>query len=739
MAFFSDPMSAMGLIRIIITANKMDDVKKTKEQLVNELMTLRKRVDGLKNDKIECEKKEQALQLAQFTVDRAADAIFWMAPDAKFSFVNDEACRSLGYSRKELLSMTVHDIDPNFPAEAWPEHWEDVRQRGSFAFESRHRAKDGRVFPVDITVNYLKFNGNEYNCAFARNITERKKAEENLSKSRYFSELVINSLPGVFYLVDNEGNFHKWNKNAETVTEYSADEIKEMKTIEFFEGEDKKLIAEKSQEVFDKGVSYAEADLVSKSGRKTRYYFTGHLLTIDNKQYLAGMGIDISDIKKTHDALVLARREWENIFQAIGHPTIILDADHYVLAANRATVTAAGKILQDIIGKKCYELLHGSHEPPENCPLEKMLRSGNFEIEPMEIKAFEGTYLVSCTPVLDSAGRLQKVIHIATDITDRKRAEEALECSEERYRSFVQNFQGIAYKGNMNFTAIFFHGLVEEMTGYTEEEFVKGKPRWDQVIHPDDLPGLKDSFENIRTVPDHSDVREYRIVHKNGQTRWVRERVKNIADDSGKLAFVQGVIHDITVEKSAENDLRESEKKYHRLIDALQEGIWMIDNEDKTTYVNDHMADMLGYAADEMLGKRVFSFMDDHWKEMCRYYVERRRNGIREQHDFELLKKDGSPLSVTMAASPVYDENGNLLGALGVSGDTSCADHNVAWRTRDALGLDHVPAGLTVGDNIIYDIVGGVSLSGFGHPTCLGTEDVVNAQIIIDHPLGDNP
>lgn len=88
----------------------------------------------------------------------------------------------------------------------------------------------------------------------------------------------------------------------------------------------------------------------------------------------------------------------------------------------------------------------------------------------------------------------------------------------------------------------------------------------------------------------------------------------------------------------------------------------------------------------------------------------------------------------------LYDANGNMIGALGVSGDTSCADHNIAWRTRDALELDNVPAGLTVGDNIIYDIdANGVSASGFGHPTCLSVEDTVNTQIIIDHPLGPNP
>jgi PAS domain S-box-containing protein len=120
---------------------------------------------------------ERALRLTQFAVDHAGDAVFWLTRDARFFYANLQACRHLGYSREELLSMTVHDIDPNFPAEAWPRHWEELEQRKSFVFESLHRTKDGRLVPVEITVNYLEFEGNEYNCAFARDISVRRRAE----------------------------------------------------------------------------------------------------------------------------------------------------------------------------------------------------------------------------------------------------------------------------------------------------------------------------------------------------------------------------------------------------------------------------------------------------------------------------------------------------------------------------------------------------------------------------------
>jgi PAS domain S-box-containing protein len=137
---------------------------------------------SIKNEKLELEiaerkRVEEALRLTQFSIDHAGDNVFWMRPDARLIYVNEAACGSLGYSSAELTSMTVHDIDLNFPAEVWQAHWQELKQRGSFVIESQHRKKDGKVFPVEITVNYLTFEGREYNCAFARDISERKKVE----------------------------------------------------------------------------------------------------------------------------------------------------------------------------------------------------------------------------------------------------------------------------------------------------------------------------------------------------------------------------------------------------------------------------------------------------------------------------------------------------------------------------------------------------------------------------------
>jgi diguanylate cyclase (GGDEF)-like protein/PAS domain S-box-containing protein len=131
---------------------------------------------------IEEERKsvEDVSHLSHFSIEHAADSIFWIGPDAKILYVNDKTCEALGYSKEELCAMTVHDIDPNFPKSVWASRWKELKEKKSFTFESKEKRKDGSVFPVEITVNYLEFQGSEYNFVFVRDIIERKKQEESL-------------------------------------------------------------------------------------------------------------------------------------------------------------------------------------------------------------------------------------------------------------------------------------------------------------------------------------------------------------------------------------------------------------------------------------------------------------------------------------------------------------------------------------------------------------------------------
>ena len=123
---------------------------------------------------------EQALKLTQISVDLSLDAVYWINAKAQFIYVNDSACKALGYYRSELLTLSVSDISPEFPVEIWPSHWEELKEKRSFVFETTHQRRDGTIFPVEIAVNYIQFEDKAYNCAFARDITRRKLLDDQL-------------------------------------------------------------------------------------------------------------------------------------------------------------------------------------------------------------------------------------------------------------------------------------------------------------------------------------------------------------------------------------------------------------------------------------------------------------------------------------------------------------------------------------------------------------------------------
>jgi PAS domain S-box-containing protein len=177
------------------------------------------------------EAAESALRFTQFYLDRSRDCVIFSNREARILYVNQAVCRTLGYSREQLLTMTIHDIDPMFPAECWPAHWEELKQRGSFMFESIHRTREGRDISVEISVNYLEFNGQAYDCAIARDISARKQQQAALQRSEEkYRNLFENSLIGIFCTRIEDGLILEANQRLVEMLGYScAAEVVERK------------------------------------------------------------------------------------------------------------------------------------------------------------------------------------------------------------------------------------------------------------------------------------------------------------------------------------------------------------------------------------------------------------------------------------------------------------------------------------------------------------------------------
>lgn len=156
---------------------------------------------------------------------------------------------------------------------------------------------------------------------------------------------------------------------------------------------------------------------------------------------------------------------------------------------------------------------------------------------------------------------------------------------------------------------------------------------------------------------------------KDGQVFWELASISPVRNAEGTITNFVKAAEDITERKQVEEALELSEKKYRQLVELAQEGVWTIDAEANTTFVNPRMAEMLGYTVEEMEGAHLFSFIDEQYVELGKRNLERRRQGIKEQHDFALLRKDGTRIYTSMAVSPITDDEGNYSGALALVAD----------------------------------------------------------------------
>lgn len=205
-------------------SGKMADTEKTRDQLLQELQELRHRLGAVETDLAARKQSEAALRYAQSSIDRVPEAIHWVGTQGNFLYVNDAACRSLGYTREELLFMTVFDIDPLFTWEIWADHWQTTRDLGSHTIETQHQTKAGRIFPVEIVINFISFAEKEFFCAYVRDITERQQTEEALRFSESFLNNIIDQSPYPICISDHQGTFIKLNQACQDLFQITVDE-----------------------------------------------------------------------------------------------------------------------------------------------------------------------------------------------------------------------------------------------------------------------------------------------------------------------------------------------------------------------------------------------------------------------------------------------------------------------------------------------------------------------------------
>ncbi len=345
--------------------------------------------------------------------------------------------------------------------------------------------------------------------------------------------------------------------------------------------------------------------------------------------------------------------EWKTYLYAIPQPVIILDPRHGVIAVNPAAERALGMREEEILGHPCYKLFHRADQPLPGCPVERLIHEGWTGSAEVEMEA--GIFLVSCTPVRDGEGNISQIVHLASDITDLKRTQAALQKSEEWYRVHFESTYDMLISIDDRGRIVSVSPSVEAVLGYKPERF-HGQSLAELDIF---TPSSKDAVSaGMGLIMSGEKIRggEYTCRDRNGREKTIEANVSPVVSDEGRITGVLVTARDITERVASEKAILDSERSLRAILSASPIGISRVKDR-AFEWVNETLSRMSGYSSGELTGKSI--------RILCGTSEEFQRIGnllqrSEGQVETKLVRKDGVVLDVMLEVSPT-DSNSHIL------------------------------------------------------------------------------
>jgi PAS domain S-box-containing protein len=280
------------------------------------------------------------------------------------------------------------------------------------------------------------------------------------------------------------------------------------------------------------------------------------------------------------------------------------------------------------------------------------------------IQRVDGAERIIQARVTLGGARGRKLIGVAQDVTERRRAQQSLEASERRYRALVEQVPAAVYTSAPGVEGAFdfISPHIESMLGYPVHEWTANSAQWWACVHPDDRERVREEELRMHSPGDQLS-QDYRMIASDGRIVYVHDEATLIENDRGELRL-QGVLIDITDRQAAEAALTESEERYRRIVETSQDLIWEVDGEGRFTFVNDAVRATHGYEPEDMIGR---PFADFHG--------ERPQEG---SFELEHVRKDGSTIELAFNAAALRDADGALVAMIGTARDITAAKRHEA-------------------------------------------------------------
>jgi two-component system sensor histidine kinase/response regulator len=398
----------------------------------------------------------------------------------------------------------------------------------------------------------------------------------------------------------------------------------------------------------------------SLSIEKREHFYEARLLPLLENQVIVIVR-NITERKKAEESLRKSEHRYRSFIELTNTVAWATNADGKVVEDIPTWRKYTGQSYEEIEGYGWSKALHPDDVERALQVWKKAVETKSAYETEYRVRRHDGFYrdfLSRGTPVFKEDGSIQEWVGTCVDITERKRAEEALRESEERLKLVVEGAELGTWDQNMKTGEVVRNRRWAEMIGYTLEEIEPHTDAWKALIHPDDLP------EVDRTTQDHRAGRtpflkcEHRMRTKSGEWKWILNCGKIIErDKDGKPLRAAGTHADITERKRAEEALRESQEKYSTIVEKGNDGIIII-QDGLLKFANSTISTITGFTPEEAFEKPFVDFISPAYRELVTKMYKRRMSGeeLPRRYESEILSKDGKSIPVEISASLIEYE-----------------------------------------------------------------------------------
>ena len=611
-------------------------------------------------------------------VRHASDILMVMDAETRITYLSESAERVLGYPNDEVVGRLGFDwVHPDELDEARRVLSEVLRHPDqTFMVALRCRHRDGGWRVMEFTVSNDLANPSVRGLVVAgRDVTERTRAGMRLREAEERYRTLVERLPVVTYIIDpgDPGQTRYVSPQLRDLLGYDPGEpLADPGAFRRWlhpDDRDRVVAAQQVTRTTGRPLS-VEHRLIAADGRIVWVSNEATLVRdVDGRpRYWQGILLDITERKRAELALGESEQRYRSLFEHNPDAVYSLDLDGVFQSANPACEVVSGWRPQELIGRSFLPLI-----PPEETADIALHFARACRGEPQH---YEATIVhrrghrvplhVSNIPIVVD-GAVVGVYGVASDVTEQQQVESDRRAAEGRYRALVEQSPLVTYSLAVDSGLSYTSPQIEALIGYPPPRPAAAATFWRERLHP--LDRVRVLAARARSRDRSEPIRlDYRLVHRDGSTVWVRDHCVLVRDAAGRPGHWQGVAIDITEQKRAEEQLHFQAQ----LLQTVGQAIIATDPAGVITYWNRVAEQMYGWPAEEVLGRNVLEVTPSPaTQEQATEIMRRLGSGEPWTGEFTVRRRDGTTFEAIVTDAPVHDETGALIGIVGISTDIS--------------------------------------------------------------------